>query len=71
LKLDKAGTGYTLVASGGTLTGATSAVFNVSTTSGTVIETFDSGLGKYSYTGGSWPRATTSSAAAQAYQANR
>jgi hypothetical protein len=62
--LNQAGTGYTLVASGGALTGATSATFNVTTASSTVIESFENGLGNYYYTGSSRPRATTSTSAA-------
>jgi hypothetical protein len=64
LSLNKSGTGYTLVASGGNLTGTTSASFNVSTVTGVVIEDFESGLGNYYYTGNASPQASTSASAA-------
>jgi hypothetical protein len=41
LSLDKAGTGYTLTASSGLLNGATSGSFNVTTSTATVIEDFE------------------------------
>jgi hypothetical protein len=41
LSLDKAGNGYTLVASSGLLPGATSSSFNITTSTGRVIEDFE------------------------------
>jgi subtilase family serine protease len=67
LSLNQAGTGFQLTTSAGTLTGATSAAFNVTTTPvtpGTTLESFESGLGNYYYYGNASPRVTTSSAAA-------
>src|SRR5207237_10587250 len=41
LSINKAGNGYTLTAASGTLTGTTSAAFNVSTATSTLIEGFE------------------------------
>jgi hypothetical protein len=64
LSLNAAGTGYTLVASGGGLTGATSSSFNVSTVSSNTVEGFENGLGNYYYSGSATPRVSTSTSAA-------
>ena len=59
LSINNAGNGYTLTASSGTLTGATSSAFNVTAKStGKVIEGFDSGpsdLNNYYYVGNYYP----------------
>jgi hypothetical protein len=63
LAVSTAGTGYTLVASEGSLS-ATSSSFNVTTSKGTVIENFQNGLGNYYYMGNNYPFVTTTTAAA-------
>ncbi|HKB40644.1 MAG TPA: hypothetical protein VKD72_29735, partial [Gemmataceae bacterium] len=63
LSIDKAGTGYTLTASSGTLTGATSASFNILSTK--TIEDFESGnLSRYTVVGATTPTAAVSTVAA-------
>src|SRR5262249_11256717 len=62
LSVSLAGTGFRLGATSGTLTGATSASFNV--TASTVIEDFEQGLGQYVVLGGSYVFAGTGSYAA-------
>jgi hypothetical protein len=64
VSLNKTGNGFTLVASGGSLSGVTSAAFNVTAGTATVIEGFESGLSNYYYVGASVPTVTTSAAAA-------
>lgn len=64
LSLNKAGNGYTLTASGGTLPKITSAAFNVTTVSSNVLESFESGLNNYYYVGYVAPQVSLSSAAA-------
>jgi hypothetical protein len=63
LSINLAGSGYTLGASSGTLTGATSTSFNV-TAGSTVIENFDQGLGLYFVAGGTYVYAGTGAYAA-------
>ncbi|MDB5307817.1 MAG: hypothetical protein JWO38_2019 [Gemmataceae bacterium] len=69
VSVGKAGTGDTLVARSGSLTGATSAPFNVTAptppaATGTVIEGFENNLNGYWATGPSYPLAYVSTAAA-------
>ncbi len=66
VSISAVGTGDTLAASSGKLTGATSGAFNVTTpiAGGTVIENFQNGLGNYWYEGYSYPLAYISAAAA-------
>jgi hypothetical protein len=63
LTLNQPGTGYTLKASSGTLTGATSAAFNISTSTSTVIEDFETTHSWY-LVGGYYATAYRSTAAA-------
>ncbi len=66
LSINQAGS-YTLVAGSGSLAGATSSSFSVTTvpvSGSTVIESFDSGLGSYQEVGASVPSASTSTTAA-------
>jgi hypothetical protein len=63
LTVSAAGTGYTLVASNGSLT-ATSSAFNITTSTANVIENFQNGLGAYYYVGNSYPFVGTTSSAA-------
>jgi hypothetical protein len=61
--LSAAGTGYTLVASTGTLA-ATSSPFNIATSTTNTIENFQNGLGNYYYIGNSYPFVGTTPTAA-------
>ena len=65
LTLSAAGTGYTLVATEGSLS-TTSSSFNITTTSSAsgVIENFQNGLGNYYYVGSSYPYVRTTTVAA-------
>lgn len=64
LTVSAVGTGYTLVASEGTLSSSASTAFNVTTSSGNVIENFQNGLSNYYYVGSSYPFVGTSTVAA-------
>jgi len=64
LSLNKAGNGYTLTATGGTMPKITSSSFNVTAVSSNVIESFESGLNGYYYAGSVPPQVQLSAAAA-------
>src|SRR5205807_485492 len=63
LSINNAGNGYTLTANSGSLTGATSAAFNVSTATATVVEGFETS-GSWHVAGGWYLTAYRSTAAA-------
>jgi hypothetical protein len=64
LSVDRAGTGYALAATSGTLAGATSNSFSVTAATSTVIENFNGGLGQYWLVGANYPSFTTATYAA-------